>query len=220
MKGKTWVPYSGKLSREKTSRIGEKYDFRGENFHGLLAFAVPKDATLPNFTEKTVTNSHKTAKIRKSLFPRKFPTSKSWDWSQQKYVASQVGDAMLCSLLSAGVSSAGLPGRGAGGVSQYRSGALYQVWYPCQGHLCHQGEMMTVHIRTLLVCMQCGRPSSFPRWISFPFTLTLTWNYLQEHVALWSGKRFVVYAISQEKTIVRVAGKRRHSWRCTESKRE
>ena len=31
--------YSGKLSREKTLRIGEKYDFRG-----LLAFAVPKDA--------------------------------------------------------------------------------------------------------------------------------------------------------------------------------
>ena len=74
MKGKTWVPYSGKLSREKTSRIGEKYDFRGENFHGLLAFAVPKDATLPNFTEKTVTNSHKTAKIRKSFFSLKsFP---------------------------------------------------------------------------------------------------------------------------------------------------
>ena len=151
VKGKTWVPYSGKLSREKTSRIGEKYDFRGENFHGLLAFTVPKDATLPNFTEKTVTNSHKTAKIHKSFFPQKFPTPKSWDWSQQKYVASQVGDAMLCSLLSAGVSSAGLPGRGAGGVSQYRSGALYQVWYSRQGHLCHQGEMMTLHIRTLLV---------------------------------------------------------------------
>ena len=31
--------YSGKLSREKTLRIGEKYNFRG-----LLAFAVPKDA--------------------------------------------------------------------------------------------------------------------------------------------------------------------------------
>ena len=31
---------------------------------------------------------------------------------------------------------------------------------------------------------------------------------LQEHVALWSGKRLVVYAISQEKTMVRVAGKR------------
>ena len=30
---------------------------------------------------------------------------------------------------------------------------------------------------------------------------------LQEHVALWSGKKFVVYNVSQEKTLVRVAGK-------------
>ena len=37
------IPYSGKLSKEKTfARIG---DFRGENFRGLLAFAAPKDAT-------------------------------------------------------------------------------------------------------------------------------------------------------------------------------
>ena len=42
-----WILYTGKLSR-----IGEKYDFRGENFHRLLAFAVPKDATPPNFVGK------------------------------------------------------------------------------------------------------------------------------------------------------------------------
>ena len=29
----------------KLSQIGEKYDFHGENFRGLLAFATPKDAT-------------------------------------------------------------------------------------------------------------------------------------------------------------------------------
>ena len=39
------LPYSGKLSREKTFANWWKYDFRGENFRGLLAFAVPKDAT-------------------------------------------------------------------------------------------------------------------------------------------------------------------------------
>ena len=38
-------------------------DFCGENFHGLLGFAAPKDATLPNFVEKTFANSHKTAKV-------------------------------------------------------------------------------------------------------------------------------------------------------------
>ena len=39
------IPYSGKLSREKTFANWWKYDFRRENFRGLLAFAVPKDAT-------------------------------------------------------------------------------------------------------------------------------------------------------------------------------
>ena len=32
--------------------IDEKYGFHRENFHILLAFAVPKDATPPNFVEK------------------------------------------------------------------------------------------------------------------------------------------------------------------------
>ena len=36
------IPYSGKLLREKTLQIGEKYDFRRENFRRLFAFAVPK----------------------------------------------------------------------------------------------------------------------------------------------------------------------------------
>ena len=38
-------PYSGKLSREKCLQIGEKYDFRRENFRGLLALAMPMNAT-------------------------------------------------------------------------------------------------------------------------------------------------------------------------------
>ena len=63
------ILYSRKLSREKVLQIGEKYDVRGENFCGLLAFAVPKDATLPNFTEKTFVNSHKTAVFSLKSFP-------------------------------------------------------------------------------------------------------------------------------------------------------
>ena len=44
------LPYSGKLSQEKILRTGKKYDFLGENFCGLLTFAAPKHATLPNLT--------------------------------------------------------------------------------------------------------------------------------------------------------------------------
>ena len=33
-------------------RIGEKYDFHRENFCELLAFAMSKDTTPPNFVEK------------------------------------------------------------------------------------------------------------------------------------------------------------------------
>ena len=73
-------------------RIGEKYDFHGENFRRLLAFAVPKDATSPNFVEKTFTNSHKTAKFTKVFLPRKFSTI----W----YFQQSVEKALLCVLLS------------------------------------------------------------------------------------------------------------------------
>ena len=57
----------------KLSRIGEKCDFRGENFHGLLAFAAPKDATPPNFAEKTFADSHKSAKFTKVFSLKSFP---------------------------------------------------------------------------------------------------------------------------------------------------
>ena len=36
---------AGNFRGRKLSRIGEKYDFHGENFRGLLTFAAPKDAT-------------------------------------------------------------------------------------------------------------------------------------------------------------------------------
>ena len=49
----------------KLSWIGEEDNFHREKFHGLLVFAMPKDATPPSFTEKTFTNSHKTAKFAK-----------------------------------------------------------------------------------------------------------------------------------------------------------
>ena len=63
-------PFAENFRGRKLSRIGEKYDFRGENFHRLLACAMPKDATLPNFAEKTFANSHKTTKFAR-LSPSK-----------------------------------------------------------------------------------------------------------------------------------------------------
>ena len=47
------VPIAGNFRGRKLSRIGQKYDFCGENFRGLLACAVPKDAT-PTKTAKFV----------------------------------------------------------------------------------------------------------------------------------------------------------------------
>ena len=47
------------------------------NFQGLTfampTFAMPKDATLPNFTEKTFASIHKTAKFMKAFSLESFP---------------------------------------------------------------------------------------------------------------------------------------------------
>ena len=61
---------AGNFRGRKHAQIGEKYDFLGENFRGLLAHAVPKDTMPPNFAEKTFANSHKTVKFTKVFSPR------------------------------------------------------------------------------------------------------------------------------------------------------
>ena len=43
---------AGNFRGRKLSRIGEKDDFRGEIFRGLLPFSSPTDA-MPNFAEKS-----------------------------------------------------------------------------------------------------------------------------------------------------------------------
>ena len=55
----------------------QRETFEGENFHelvknihGLLTFVLPKDAMLPNFSEKTFPNSLKTAKFTKVFSPK------------------------------------------------------------------------------------------------------------------------------------------------------
>ena len=57
----------------KLSQIGEKYNFRTEDFHGFLTCATPKDTMPPNFTEKTFVNSHKTVKFAKIFSLESFP---------------------------------------------------------------------------------------------------------------------------------------------------
>ena len=54
------LPYSGNFQGRKLSRIGEKYDFHGENFRRLFAFATPKNTMPQSFTK-----GHKTAKFVK-----------------------------------------------------------------------------------------------------------------------------------------------------------
>ena len=74
------VPHSGKLSW-----IGEKYNFRGENFRGLLVSAMPKDTMPPNFAEKTFANQHKTAKFVKVFFPRTFSAIRYLQFNTQHF---------------------------------------------------------------------------------------------------------------------------------------
>ena len=82
------IPYSGKLSREETFvKFGEKDNIRGENFRRLLAFAVPKDTTPPNFTKKTFTDSHKTAKFVKVFSLKSFPLYDT-ECSRHNYLAA------------------------------------------------------------------------------------------------------------------------------------
>ena len=69
----TWTPGTYIVGNVWGRKLGEKYDFHGEKFRGLLAFAVPKDTTTPNFVEKTFANSHKTAKFAKVFYLESFP---------------------------------------------------------------------------------------------------------------------------------------------------
>ena len=71
----SFVLCSGKLSRGKTfegENFRELVKIR-ENFHRLLGYTVPKDASPPNFMKKTFVNSHKTAKFTKVFSLKSFP---------------------------------------------------------------------------------------------------------------------------------------------------
>ena len=59
-----YIPYSGKLSREKTFANCEKYDFYEENIRGFLVFATPKNITSQISQRKlSQVSSHETTKF-------------------------------------------------------------------------------------------------------------------------------------------------------------
>ena len=63
-----WIPYSRKLSREKTFANwwkNQKNRFSRRKLSRIARLCRAKDATPPNFAEKTFTNSHKTTKFTK-----------------------------------------------------------------------------------------------------------------------------------------------------------
>ena len=59
------IPYSGKLFEGENFANWWKIQFLRRKFHELLAFAAPKDAMPPNFTEKTSRIVTKTQNSRK-----------------------------------------------------------------------------------------------------------------------------------------------------------
>ena len=66
------VPYSGKLSWEKVSRIGENKSFTKKTF-AACSLGATKNAMPPNFVEKTFTDSHKTSKFTKIFSLKSIP---------------------------------------------------------------------------------------------------------------------------------------------------
>ena len=78
---------AGNFRERKLSQIGEKYNFRGENFHRLLTFAAPKDARLRRILQRKL--SQIATKTRNS---RKFSSSKV-----SHYTVSSTYHKILCS---------------------------------------------------------------------------------------------------------------------------
>ena len=73
-KGELCAPsYSGKLSRKKTFVNWWKIQFLRRKLSQILTRAAPKDATSPNFIEKTFANSHKTLKFAQVFSLESFP---------------------------------------------------------------------------------------------------------------------------------------------------
>ena len=63
---------AGNFQRRKLSRIGEKYDFHGENFCELLAFATPKDA-MPQILQSKISRIATKPRNSRKFSPSKFP---------------------------------------------------------------------------------------------------------------------------------------------------
>ena len=69
-----YISYSGKLSQEKTSRMGgKKQQLFTEKTFADSSLVLPKDTMALNFAEETFENSHKTSRFMKVLPLESFP---------------------------------------------------------------------------------------------------------------------------------------------------
>ena len=72
------LPYSGKLSREKTFADWQKIRFSRRKLSWIACLCRAKECHAPNFTEKTFANSHKTTKFAKVFSLESFPLYSSF----------------------------------------------------------------------------------------------------------------------------------------------
>ena len=77
--------YTGNFRGRKPSQIGEKYDFCGENFHGLLAFAAPKVPHPQILQRKLSRIATKTTKFVKVFSLESFPLYGTSPTAKQKH---------------------------------------------------------------------------------------------------------------------------------------
>ena len=121
---------AGNFRKRKLSRIAEKCDFREENFGDCSLLLCQKDATLPNFREKTFANSHTTVKFVK-VFSLK--TSHYTVFYGGSLIRTHLRPAILCV--------------GTTWHSYFREKMVNpdHYWYSCRPHLDpnHKGKVIT-----------------------------------------------------------------------------
>ena len=91
--------YSGNFQERTLSQIGEKYNFRKEEFSGLLAFAAQR-TTRSQILRRKLSRLAKNCRIHESFLPRSFPLYGSHLWQHAtvvKYSAMKDFDGLASS---------------------------------------------------------------------------------------------------------------------------
>ena len=80
-----YLPYSGNFQERKPLQISEKYNFRKEEFSGLLAFAAQR-TTRSRILQRKLSRLAKNREIHESFLPRSFPLYGSHLWQHATVV--------------------------------------------------------------------------------------------------------------------------------------